>query len=282
MSWNFRFQIAVGYPVKHPIQILQEAASVIALGGGFQNYINQLPDGSPDMPAIRKMSMLAEFMRERQPYCFGGKPYHQAALLLSTYDRGKESLRLYSRNGYEKIMGLTTLLCDAGQSLEIVYESTLEGNCNNYEMIVVPELFHGLRDNTVSELLRYAKEGGKLLLVGKKTLSLFSDSGAPFKTGFIPEFDTDEPQSSENGHAPAPKSGKQIPYKFTLDDDFFGSLISPAAVISDGEAVAKLVKDGDSVISSIIPYGKGYIAAVGFDIGSQYLIGCRSCRNSMP
>ena len=101
MSWNFRAQDPV-FPChlpKHPVQIMQEAAAVISLGGGFQNYITQYPDGAPKMEEIHHMKAVADFVRAREPYCFRGKARHQAAILLSTYDRHWESAGLFSRNG---------------------------------------------------------------------------------------------------------------------------------------------------------------------------------------
>lgn len=171
MAWNFRHN---GQP-KHPCQIMQEAASVISLGGGFQNYICQFRDGSPNMDQIRKMKVVADFVRAREPFCFRGKSLHQVTVLLSTYDRLQESGSLYSRNGCEKIMGLTALLCDAGHVNGIATESELMGHMNEYPVIVVPELFAGLEDATVEALLSYAKAGGSLLLAGAKTCALFEE-----------------------------------------------------------------------------------------------------------
>jgi peptidoglycan/xylan/chitin deacetylase (PgdA/CDA1 family) len=145
MSWNFRIKAGDrdGHAAKHPVQIMQEAAAVISVGGAYQNYITQKTDGSPDMEEISEMVSVSEFVNARKPYCFRGTPIHQAALLLSTYDRSFEATRLYSRTGFEKVMGLTALLCDVGQSLEIVCEHTLEKEYKDYKIIVVPELYKG-------------------------------------------------------------------------------------------------------------------------------------------
>ena len=179
MAWNFRRM--PGATTKHPVQILQEAAAVISLGGGFQNYIPQYGDGSPRMAAIRRMKALEEFMRAREPYCFRGKPEPQVALLLSTRDRHRESESLFSLNGEEKIRGLTNLICDAGHSLEITEEHTLLEKRYGYPVIALPELFEGPAPETVADLLAYAKEGGSLLLVGRHTAEIFAAAGAPFR-----------------------------------------------------------------------------------------------------
>ena len=87
-------------------------------------------------------------------------------------------------------MGATALLCDIGQSLEIVSEHTLSQSVNEFKMIVVPELSHGLEQDTLKTLLEYAKNGGRLVLIGSKTCEIFSQNGAPFKTEKINEFFT--------------------------------------------------------------------------------------------
>lgn len=251
-----------------PIQFLQEAAAVISLGGGFQVDVLQFGDGSPNMNSLRALAPLAKFMREREAYCFRGKLVHQAALLLSTHDRLLESEGLYYRNGNEKQFGLTSLLCDAGQSLEIVSEHTLEGRYGDYPMIVVPEVFDSLAPQTVTELLLYAKNGGSLLLVGPKTCKLFSDAGAPFTTISEPEF---PPYVASYVFPPA-----VVPQKhFTLDGSAFGVAQYPAAIEAENlQVLARTqfnMQHGPSYpLAGILPYGKGKIAVIAADFGSQY------------
>ena len=282
MSWNFRIQIGdrAGCAAKHVNQILQEAASVISLGGAYQNYIMQFKDGSPNIAEIRNLAKLSDFMRERQAYCFRGTPVHQAALLLSTYDRARESKRLYSRNGYEKIMGMTALLCDVGQSLEIVCEHTLEKGCDAYKMIVVPELYRGLSDNTLKMLLDYARNGGNLVIVGKNTCKIFSEAGAPITVTDITEFfnlgEKAYDNGGDNGHG-GNAAAEYRSYYFTLDGKELGALFSPCEITSEnGSDIAYLQYDPRSEklpLATVIPYGDGRITAIGFDIGSQYLSG---------
>jgi len=255
MSWNFRWNNANGKPAgipKHPVQIMQEAAAVIALGGGFQNYITQYKDGAPRIDQIRRMKAVADFMREREPYCFRGTFRHEAALLLSTYDRHLESESLFSRNGCEKIMGMTALMCDAGQSVEIVSEHTLKDNYDAYKLIVIPELYAGLAPETVQELLSYVRRGGSLMLIGENTCKLFAEAGTPFTVG-----EPADPQAW-----------------FTMDGVSYGCVMRPCVVGSYGEIVAQICdepSDEKYAFAAVAGLGKGKIAAVGADIGSQYL-----------
>ena len=273
MAWNFRFNVPVGAPDKHPTQILQEAASVISLGGGFQNYIMQSRDGSPNMNAVRKMTSLSAFMREREQFCFKGRPVHQAAILLSSYDRAHEkAARVYSREGYEKQMGLTSLLCDAGQSTEIVFEHDLDEHYSDYPLIVIPELCHGLEDKTAMGLIGYAKDGGNLLLCGKHTCEFFSKYALPYKLLPLEQYKDGNASEKDNGHGVI--DNPQLPYKLLISGDTScGSLLSPCGIVSEkAEELAFTVYNNKKVpISVIFNYGKGKIALIGFDIGSQYL-----------
>ncbi|MBQ2955836.1 MAG: alpha-L-fucosidase [Clostridia bacterium] len=253
MSWNFRSRLAdtPGPITKHPIQIIQEAAAVISLGGGFQNYITQYPDGSPRMDQIRGMKAVADFMREREPYCFRGRAVHQVAVLLSTWNWHRGSKSLFTRYGFERNTGLTALLCDAGHSTEIVSEHTIKGRCPDYPVIIVPELPHGLADETIAELMEYAENGGNLVLIGEKTLSLFEKAGAPYSLGELTEDAA----------------------VFTLDGLRFGNVSGFRTVTAEGETCANAAltqRDDGKPLACVIPYGKGKISAVCFDLGNAY------------
>lgn len=255
MSWNFRSNIAEypGHMPKHPVQIMQEAAAVISLGGGFQNYITQYPDGAPRMEEIRDMKAVADFMRPRESFCFRGRAMHQVALLMSTWDRHLESDSLFSRNGCGRVMGATSLLCDAGHSTEIVSEHTLCGRCADYPVIVVPELYAGLAPETIKELLEYAQNGGSLLLTGEKTCTLFAESGAPLE---LSEKIT-------------------TPHHFTADGVSFGHILNFRFLSASDEATVASAgpqqRDPRRPVAAVVPYGQGKIGVIATDIGLTYL-----------
>lgn len=278
MSWDFRIVVGgkQGYCAKHPNQIKQEASSVISVGGAFQDYIPQSRDGSPRMWEIRSLKDVSEFVLERKDFCHRGKIVPQSALLLSTYDRARESEHLFSRTGYEKTMGMTALLCDVGQSLEIVCEHTLLERINEFKMIVVPELYYGLDEKTIKSLLDYAKNGGSLVLVGKNTCSIFSKAGAPYSCKEFPEFLVNETKGTEDGHNNA-STNKYKPYWFTIDSSCFGNLFSPCEIYAEnGKENAYFCEyptEEKHSLSKTVPFGEGSVTAIGFDIGSEYLNG---------
>ena len=255
MAWNFRTQFSslkIRTP-KHPVQIMQEAASVISLGGGFQNYITQYPDGSPRMEEIRLMKPVADFVREREEFCFRGRNTHEATILLSTHDRALECGGLYNRAGYERTVGLTALLCDSGVQTEISSEHTLKGRCGDYKMIAVPELRYGLDPEMTKELLAYAGNGGSLLLIGPNTCRLFSE--------YLP-YEIDGEDRSEQQRCA------------TVDHAHIGVLKDAHAVKADGAETVIWLGDAENDTSIpggvVIPYGKGKIGVVAADIGFQY------------
>ncbi len=279
MSWDFRYNIykAPLIPAKHITQILQEAASVISLGGAYQNNISQFPDGSPNVIRLKKMKELSEFMRKRQDYCFKGKIVHQAAILVSTYDRYFEMTKPFTREGMEKLMGLTALFCDSGQSLELVSEHTLENNYDKYPLIVVPELYHGLEEETVKKLECYVKNGGSLVLVGASTCRMFSGYGFGFDVkpySNIPE--VPNWAKCNFGHNIS-GSTESLPCYFKLKGDDFGVTEGAFEIIAKdkntkiiGRLCSSLRGEGESPFACTFNLGKGKVCAVGMNLGTQY------------
>lgn len=179
MAWGFR-SIEKKHIYKTLPQMIQEASAVISLGGGFQVYICQMPDGSPRMDRIRDLYPLSDFMLQRKEWCFNGHLEPQVAVLLSTYDRYREASELFSRTGGERAMGMVSLLCDAGHSVSVVSEHDLvDGKACSYPVIVVPELYEGLEEGTLNLLTEYARNGGSLILNGPNTCRIFSAKGFP-------------------------------------------------------------------------------------------------------
>lgn len=179
MAWGFR-SIEKKHIYKTLPQMIQEASAVISLGGGFQVYICQMPDGSPRMDRIRDLYPLSEFMNERKEWCFKGHLEPQVVVLLSTFDRYREASELFSRNGGERAMGMVNLLCDAGHSVSIVSEHDLvDGRIDSYPVIVVPELYEGLEESTLCLLKDYVRNGGSVILNGPNTCRIFTSEGFP-------------------------------------------------------------------------------------------------------
>ena len=251
MSWNFRVDrtgYSAGRYVKHPVQIMQEAACVTSLGGGFQNYITQNRDGSPRMEQIRRMKSVFENVRERLPWCYGGRIVPQIAVFLSANDRIFASKKLFGRDGLDGTAGLTSLFCDLGHGVSVA--SDFDYN-KGYKVIAVPETLFSLGE-APRKLLEYAYEGGSLLITGIKSIEEFIASGLP--VNILDKY-------------PDLRS-------YTLDKESYTSVYDSCTFSAQDAATVAVscqeVRDEHLPYACVLQYGKGLIALVGSDIGLSY------------
>lgn len=280
MAWGFRFQIyhTPLVPQKHPVQIMHEAAAVISLGGAFQNNISQFTDGSPDIVRIRRSQPVADFVHARREYCFGGKIVRQAVMLVPTYDRYMEQSRPFSRDGMDKLMGLTALLCDSGITFEIANEATLRGNMQECPLIIIPELYCGMAEQTIEELRAYVHSGGSLLLIGTRTAEIFANAGF----GFSFESYTEVPEipnfaNCDIGHKKE-AFADCMPRYFSLDGEDFGVAASAVKInAAQGSAIVARIhtsfRDAGVPVAAVSGFGKGRLGIVGANLGTDYSLG---------
>ncbi len=284
MAWNFRHCVysSGGSAPKHPTQIMQEAAAVISMGGGFQDYVMQFNDGSPNITQIKNLTALSQFLKERKPYCFGGTPVCQAAVLVPSFDRYHEMTVPFSREGMEKYVGLVSLLCDSGVSTQTVLESTMIKNIHAFPLIIVPELYYGLSEETFRYLKEYVTNGGNLCIIGSKTAKLFSEHGF----GFTAEYYNEQPDAIntaylENGHTSEAGGSNYMPYYFTLDNKAFGLTLGGCKVSTDqnnSDVVGTLhtSQRGDGIpFANRFDFEKGTISVIAIDLGTQYYTGAQ-------
>jgi hypothetical protein len=87
------------------------------------------------------------------------------------------------------------------------------------------------------------------------------------------EYKTDNAAQNDNGHAQ--RTDTLLPYAFTLEGNIGGALLSPCEITSDNKDARVLIDavsaEDKGDVAVMFDYGKGKIAAIGFDIGSQYL-----------
>ncbi len=253
----------------HPTQVLQQAAAVISLGGAFQAGMSFLFDGSPNMVTLLNLKPVAEFMRAREAFCFKGVPIPQVAMLLSTYDRHLEGEQLFERGDISGKRGLVGLLCDCGQSVEVISEHSLRENINRFPLLIVPEIIEGLAPQTVRQLLDYAENGGSLMLVGEKTCRIFAENGAQFAA-----LEMDDPVPTEKFLCQQYEAKDER--FWVTDGKFVGGVLAPFCQIlpmESGEVVAQTCYSVTSErrnLAVVMPFGKGKIAAIGANIGTAY------------
>ena len=254
MSWGFRNEFGGqhGFLYKEPVQLIQEAASVISLGGGYQIYLQQNLDGSPKMNEIRSLMPVSKFVRDRKPYCRDGKVRADVALLLSSKDRLSEAYPLYGRNGCERIKGLTNLLLDSGYTVRYIFEEDLQSLPKGIRCIVIPELFSGLTEEAWTCLFRLPASVS-LLLVGPNTCRIFGERAGTFQARI---------------------SDGPVEY-VSQEGDVFGMTTRYATLSGRKLLLGRnqlLTKNGESLSAYMIRGVRLRIGLLGFDIGTDYLL----------
>jgi len=256
MAWGFRWRNGdrIERCPKHPEQLKQEAAVVMALGGGFQSYYPQKKDGSMHMWQVDLMKGVAEFCREREEFCHKAVQVPQVAILNSTYNRYHTSKFLFQCEGEDTaLQGIVQLFCEAGQVFEILSEHHLFGRMEEYPLIVIPET-QVLEDGFIDELLAYVEKGGALLVIGTEAYDIFRH-----KLDFFGVKETGEYLVSDDGRTWAYNHGSVI--------------INSFAGISHGYMSSQNnIDDGDKhALAEVVKYGEGKIGLILADTGETYI-----------
>jgi len=179
MAWGFQAagRDRFGYVHKPALQICQEAAVVLAQGGGFQIYYQPTRAGWIDDRHIEVMARVARFCRARQKLSHHSEAVPQIGLLFSTtslYATGKKLFGGWGRAA-DPARGLLDALIENQYPADVIPEWKLGEIAGQYPLIVVPdwpELGRAARD----VLLGYARQGGKLLVAGAENAALFADA----------------------------------------------------------------------------------------------------------
>lgn len=181
MSWSFNTD---PHQQKPAIQLMQEAAVVLSLGGGYQAYFTQNRDGSVRTNEMDVMADVARFCRRYQAFCHHSVAVPQVALLYSTAGHYQTRDGLFHPSGSDGIgvlrQALSTML-DNQAAVQIVSEHHLKGTMGRWPLIVVPGWGY-LEPSFRDELAAYAKQGGRLLLIGSGPAKLFASELAAAKS----------------------------------------------------------------------------------------------------
>ncbi|HAU38624.1 MAG TPA: hypothetical protein DCX07_13030 [Phycisphaerales bacterium] len=256
MAWSFAGKFGEGpHSTKTPVQLQQEAAVVLSVGGGFQAYFKQKQDASIFDWTMKLMAETADFCRARRKFCHKAQPVPQVALLYSGKAHYRQISRPFSTAGLDGLRGTLMSLLDAQYSVEVLVEHQLSGRMADYPLIVVPE-WEYLESAFRAELRAYVRGGGRLLLIGPAPAAMFRKElkarlvGRPEPCGQYIEQDgwlfalRTTAQVARLGRG-AREFGKQYPANEIAD------ALGPAA--------------------SIAKCGNGYIAATYMNLGERYL-----------
>ncbi len=172
MAWGFSWNGAImPMSIKTAVQLKQEAAEIMAMGGGVQFYFQQNRDLSIKPWLGTMLSEIGTFCRERQQYCHKAKAIPQIALLFPTASYQRNGSRPFA-NGTGVLEGTMNVVLDGQHPVEILMEHNLSGKMSRYPLIIIPECDY-LEASFLEELRKYVSDGGNLLIIGVETVRLF-------------------------------------------------------------------------------------------------------------
>ncbi len=160
--------MATNRNTKELSQYCQEAAQIVALGGGFQFFnIMYGYGGTVQDWAIPMWKKVAEFCRERKDQCFRAKQVPQVAVIYPYERPHTEDERLFPHWNYEgarTVRGWIDALQDIQVSSSVIYEYQLPtASLSQYPVIVLPSAL-SMNEESIEALREYVKNGGRLIV----------------------------------------------------------------------------------------------------------------------
>lgn len=262
MAWGFSgVQREPDRSTKSVVQLQQEAAVVLALGGGFQTYYKQKPDASIYPWEMTVMGEVASFCRERQELCHRAEPVPQIALLYAGSSAYHNSARPFITGHAEvtrQMRGTLFALVESQHVVDVTMEHHLEGRIDEYPLVVVPE-WTPLNEEMIGKLGEYARRGGALLVTGSAACRAFADFvGAEFgpdTSGRVVRY------LEWEGRCAAVRTGLR-----PVDSSDTAEAMGRHLAVNDPDA------PGDTGPAALIgSCGKGQVALLPLDLGDQYL-----------
>ena len=260
MAWSFggKFE-ELCFSTKTVVQLQQEAAVVLAKGGGFQAYFKQKADGSINEWEMKLMAEVARFCRARQEICHQALAVPQVAVLCSGSAIYRRNALLFQLPEHLRLpmQGVMQCLLDGQYSVEVLMEHHLSGRMGEYPMIVVPEWDY-LKPSFKRELLQYVETGGRLLLVGPKAAAMFK---GPLRISL---------------RGPAQEKNQWLEHDGWLCGlKTMSQRVKPDVGV---KVLGKLYTENDNQgpfepAATITKHGRGMMAATYFDVGERYCRG---------
>lgn len=197
MMWNFYGSIyqevhgnaQPSAPTLKPApMMMQEAASMLAQGGGVQIY-NPAPyrDGRMASWSLRRMGEVARFVKARRTLCTGTESDSEVAVLHSEcHLYAQPSQSLFWDVDYAAVNGAVLGLLEKQFSVDVLDEWKLIPSLDQYRLVVVAEQ-HDLSADMVEALKKYVQNGGGLLISGARMLDRFGPDFLGVKAGKVQE-----------------------------------------------------------------------------------------------
>lgn len=256
MAWSFTWTDGL-YSTKSVPQLKQEAALVLALGGGFQAYFPQKRDGSIRRWQMSLMKEVAEFCRERQAFCHKAEPVPQVGLIYSGKAFYRQNRKLFAAWGGElnPLNGILQALLESQQVVDVVMEHHLTNRIQDYPVLIYPE-WNSIEPDFKEQLLDYVKNGGNLIVISPASVRLFEQELGVALTG----------EASE----------KVIGLFYDGWIAGVKSVSQAVELADDVKPFGKIYRDNDNtgdfdIAASIRDYGRGKIAGVYLELGAAYV-----------
>ncbi|UFH56623.1 hypothetical protein [Spirosoma sp. KNUC1025] len=257
MSWSFwyAFNPARQGDQKTAVHLMQEAAEIISLGGGFQAYYQQRRDAALPRRELPVMVKLSQFVRARQPFCESSTPVPQIAMLYANSTVRAYNQALFGNGPTQRMNGVLTALLDAQLPVEVLSEHHLRGRMSQYPVIVVSQQ-DSLDPAFRRELLDYARQGGHLLLIGAQTTHSFASDLGVVATN-----------NQETRIKWVLHNGTSV----VLTGPFQPVRITSSSTRSIGQFLeSETGKPISGVVATENPFGKGSLTAVYGDLSRDY------------
>jgi hypothetical protein len=155
-----------------------------------------------------------------------------------------------------KLEGALNLVLDGQHTVEILMEHHLKGKMDQYPLIIIPECDY-LEAPFIEELKKYISSGGHLLILGTETAKLFKNELGIKSLKTLAE--------TEAFFSTGNKIGA---LRSSLDSVEVNSGVK---VISTFYRGSDFREKGNMIASSVNKVGKGTVAGVYFNAGSEYL-----------
>ncbi|MEX2336173.1 MAG: hypothetical protein WD555_02750 [Fulvivirga sp.] len=256
MSWSFAWKNNMK-ATKSVAQLKQEAAEVLAMGGGFQTYWQQNRDGSPEPHLFSHMAEIIRFSQERKEYSYESEIIPQIGLLYSTYSwKRAPTTGLYTAHSQEALKGSLNMLLDSQLPVEILMDHHLPGRMDQYLVIILPE-WDNIDPAIHIQLVEYVNKGGNLIIVGAKAVKDFAN---PLGVQLIGDLQRDNLFFAGFNNKTLRLTSDFQPVQALTGTEILGSQLN----------ADDFRFEGDNPLATIRNYGKGKIAGVYFDIGNFY------------
>lgn len=255
MAWGFSWDgVEMPMSIKSALQLKQEAAEIISMGGGVQFYFQQNRDLSIKPWLADMLADIGRFCRERQKFCHKAMPVPQIALLYPSAAYQKSSPGPYSRS-LGMLQGTLYSVLDGQNPVEIRMEHNLSGKMDDFKLIIVPEC-DLLEKSFLAELKEYVRKGGNLVLIGPEASLMFKE-----ELGIVSYEKTtrDEAYITSGGRIGAIRS-EVLKTKLASHAD-------PVSLFYEGSDYRNT---SDFPAASVAELGKGKIAGIYFNAGTSY------------